>query len=198
MTNLLDAGQSSNVQKRKGYYILTRSGERFWPSDPRLEEIHIKDIAHSLSLQCRFSGHTKVPYSVAQHSLLVAEEVESKYDDKRLSRTALLHDASEAFLVDLPRPIKSMGQLGEEYRKIEDKIQKVISKKFDLIYPFPDEVMHEDLVLLVTEARDLMAHPKGEGKWFDIDPLPQKIVPMDWQESKRLFLKKFKEYTDVS
>src|SRR5690348_15201022 len=76
-----DAGQTKGVNKdRKGNYILMYSGSRFWPLDPHPEDITIEDIAHSLSRQCRFTGHTKGQiYSVGNHSILCANEAHKRY-----------------------------------------------------------------------------------------------------------------------
>jgi len=84
---------------RIGDWIQTYTGKRFWPLDPRPEDVDILDIAHSLSLLCRFTGHTSSFYSVSQHSILVAQEV-----PKRLRLWALFHDAAEAYIGDIARP----------------------------------------------------------------------------------------------
>ena len=84
--------------KRKGDWMQTHSGIQFWPLDPRPEDILIEDIAHALSNQCRFAGHCCFHYSVAQHSVLVSENVPAQD-----AMWGLLHDAGEAYLVDLPR-----------------------------------------------------------------------------------------------
>src|SRR5689334_10911717 len=83
----------------RGYNMTTFSGEPFWPLDPQPEDIRIVDIAHALSLQCRFNGHTKFHYSVAQHSLIMSFNVPLQF-----ALEALLHDAAEAYIGDLIRP----------------------------------------------------------------------------------------------
>ena len=89
----------------RGYKITTYSGKPFFPMDPRPEEIRIEDIAHSLSMQCRFNGHTKWFYSVAQHCSIMAEAMMSDgYAEYAFE--ALMHDAAEAYIGDLIRPVK--------------------------------------------------------------------------------------------
>lgn len=116
---------------RRGDWIQTEpSCTMFWPLDPRPEEIHIEDIAQALSMQCRFGGHVQKFYSVAEHCVLVASILPHK---KR--RAGLLHDASEAYCVDVPRPLK---RCLAGYTEIEARIQRAICKRFGL-----DVVDHE-------------------------------------------------------
>lgn len=112
------------------------------------DDICVDDIAHALSQIIRFTGHAKAPYSVAQHSLLVAEISPPEH---RL--WALLHDASEAYLGDVASPLKT---LLPQYRELEEKFQKVIAGRFGLSWPIPACVKHADRVALMTEKRDLL------------------------------------------
>ncbi|MDP3133715.1 MAG: phosphohydrolase, partial [Burkholderiaceae bacterium] len=84
-------------------YISTFKGNRFYPAEPRIDGIDIEDIAHGLAYQCRFNGQTSAFYSVAQHSLMVADLV-----PPALRRAALLHDAAEAYLGDMVKPLKAL------------------------------------------------------------------------------------------
>jgi len=138
-------------KERKGDWIQTFTGIAFYPLDPRVEDIDILDIAHALSNMCRFTGHTKVFYSVAEHSCRVAEIL-----PRELKLWGLLHDASEAYLVDLPRPLKRHTSLGSIYRSIEDTLMLTICNKFGLPPQMPKEVSIADDTLLATEARDLL------------------------------------------
>ena len=95
------------MSERVGDWIQTMSGVIFYPLDPRPEEIRIEDIAHALSHQCRFAGHCREFYSVAEHSVRVSRELPQEF-----MLWGLLHDASEAYLVDLPRPIKRWSAMG--------------------------------------------------------------------------------------
>ncbi|HEY6021802.1 MAG TPA: metal-dependent phosphohydrolase [Candidatus Paceibacterota bacterium] len=137
--------------------IATYSGATIKPLDPDPNAIHLEDIAHALSNSCRFTGHVKEFYSVAQHSVLAARLILDKYDnDTTLAKVALLHDASEAYLSDIARPIKQVPEFGTVYKKFEAKLEEAIAMRFDTEYPMPDEVKWADNVLLRTEQRDLM------------------------------------------
>lgn len=138
----------------RGPWVQTFTGKAFFPFDPRVEDICIEDIAHALSNICRFNGQVRTFYSVAQHSVAVSRMT----DTDRLRW--LLHDASEAYLGDMVSPLKHDPRLGEAYRAIEAKVQRVIHQKFGLGEVEHDAALHKaDLVMLATEARDLMAKP---------------------------------------
>lgn len=128
--------------------LQTISGRILSPRRPLLKDIDINDIAHALNNLCRFAGHLPNTYSVAAHSLAVCRVVERMGGTPRECLTALLHDASEAYCVDLPTPIK---RLCKDYQKIEDRFQKVIAKKFGLIYPFPKMILKADKAVLYPE-----------------------------------------------
>lgn len=167
---------------RKGNWLQTFTGKAFFPQDPQPQEITIEDIAHALSHQCRFGGHTREFYSVAQHSVLVARNVPVQD-----ALWGLLHDASEAYLVDLPTPIKRGSSLGDEYRKIECDLMKIICNKFGLPNEMPESVDRADKIVLVTEVRDLMEAPPLP--WPDnCRPLSGKIIPWSPEEAKDRFL----------
>lgn len=132
-------------------HITTYTGRSVMPLNPNPDDLDIEDIAHALSNSCRFTGHVKEFYSVAQHSYLCSTIVSDE-----LALTALLHDASEAYLSDIARPIKQQPDFGDTYKKYEQKLEKALSERFKLQYPYPDEIKWADNVLLRTEQRDLM------------------------------------------
>ena len=136
-------------------WIQTHSGRRFNPIKPNPDAIVIQDIAHALSMQCRFSGHCKDFYSVAQHSVLV-----SYICDSQDALWGLMHDASEAYLVDVPRPLKRSGKF-QAYLDFEEVMTQAICRRFGLPFKEPPSVKRADTILLATEARDLMSplHP---------------------------------------
>jgi 5'-deoxynucleotidase YfbR-like HD superfamily hydrolase len=169
-------------------WIQTHSGRRFCPTNPNPNSIVIQDIAHSLSMQCRFTGHCSHFYSVAQHSVLV-----SYICDSRDALWGLLHDASEAYLVDVPRPLKRSGKF-QAYIDFEKKMQEAVCKRFGLPYQEPASVKKADSILLATEARELMS-PLHEDWVQVVDPLPFRIDPLPPQAAKDMFMKRFFELT---
>lgn len=120
--------------------------------------ICIEDIAHALSLQCRFSGHIPEFYSVAQHSVLV-----SKLVPQTLKLQALLHDASEAYLVDIPRPIKKGLN---NYNLLEHKLMLAIAAKFRFKYPLDIAVVAMDDEMLQFEWDHVVFGTPVQGKTF--------------------------------
>lgn len=142
-------------------FITTVSGKKVTFRDPQDDQIDIKDIAYSLANQCRFNGHVSF-YSVAEHSVAVASRMAP---DQQLA--GLLHDASEAYLSDIPSPIK---QFLPDYLLMEETMQKAINKKYGVETVTPD-VKFADKDALHTEAFYLMNNPD----W----------IPKAWQPSKR-------------
>lgn len=134
---------------RKNAWIQTFTGKKFYPLQPKIEDICIEDIAHSLSMQCRYNGHCKQFYSVAQHSAVIAQ---MWFDgDIQLERYALLHDASEAYLSDIPRPLKLLPEFAF-YRNAEKKLQSIIFERFGLEPNEPEEIKKADYEILCQEA----------------------------------------------
>lgn len=133
-------------RKRKGDWMLTYTGRQFWPMDVRPGDIDIHDIARGLSMICRFGGHVTRFYSVAEHSCHVF--------DLCGTAVALLHDAPEAYIGDMVRPLKRQTP---EFMEHEARIWWVIVKKFKLPPQIPDEVKDADNVMLMTERRDLQS-----------------------------------------
>lgn len=181
--------------------IITYSNGWIHPLEPDPENIEIGDIAHALSNQCRFTGHTKEFYSVAQHSVIVSEWLEHRYDDMDPSYGSevlwgLLHDASEAYLSDIARPVKNTEPLKSVYHEAEDRLTRAIAEHFGLELPMPAVVTEADNVVLVTEARDLM---HGIGGWSaeyqKIDMLPDVIQPWGPKRAKREFLARYEFLT---
>lgn len=165
-------------------WIQTYTGRQFWPLAPRPGDIDIADIAHSLSLQCRFNGHCRSFYSVAQHSVLVSHAVPAEF-----ALWGLLHDAAEAYVSDLPRPLKATAP---DFRAAEDRVLQAIATQFGLSWPMPDAVAHADDALLATELRDLMA-PPPEPWGLPVPPLAEAITPVAAEVARQLFLTRFAE-----
>jgi len=166
---------------KKGNWIQTYSGLKMYPLDPSPEEICIEDIAHALSNICRFTGHCSQFYSVAQHSVYVSSRV-----SKENALWGLLHDASEAYLNDIAKPVKHSNEF-IQYRQAEKRLMVVIAKKFGLPIEQPDEVSEMDTILLVTEARDLGLFTPEWGL-SSVEPLKVKIQPQQPKQAKQSFL----------
>ena len=169
-------------------WILTAGARHFNYLDPRPEGIHILDIAQGLASESRYNGHTRAPYFVAQHAWLASQIV-----PRELALEALLHDASEAYCKDLPRPLK---ELLPDYQAIEARVDGVIRAAFGLPMALSPAVKKADLILLATERRDLM--PADETPWpilDGIEPLPRKITAFQPARAQALFVKRFVELT---
>ena len=108
-------------------YITTYTSVHFTPTEPKAEDIRIEDIAHALSMICRGNGHVKTFYSVGEHCINCAAEAEARGYSKRVVLACLLHDAQEAYLSDVTRPVK---QHLPEYSVYEDRLQEAIYEKF--------------------------------------------------------------------
>jgi hypothetical protein len=153
----------SDSDDRKGEWIVTFTGKKFYPLDPRPEDININDIIHALSNQCRFAGHCMQFYGVAQHCVLVS--LMCPPEDQLWG---LIHDAGEAYLVDVPSPLKKMPEF-EGYRSAEKKLMSVICDVFDLPHDEPPAVKVVDKRMLATEARDLTM-TEGRGWITEAEP----------------------------
>jgi uncharacterized protein len=127
--------------------ILTYSGKMISVTNPKADDLFIEDIAHALANQCRFGGHSYEHLSVAEHSINCALEFKHS---RALAFTALMHDSAEAYLTDLPTPIKS---LLPDYLKLEDNFNKVLAQRFGFEYPFPQKILDVDKQMLNKEMR---------------------------------------------
>ena len=154
-----------------GTRIQTVSGLYVDPLNLRVEDVRLEDIAHALSNQCRFSGHTRAFYSVAEHSVRVAGLLQEQGCPIEVVLHGLLHDASEAYLTDMPRPLKTDPAFGERHRAAEGAAQAVVLAAFNLGAEEPEAVKVADNILLATERRDLM--PKDGREWAVLDGVPE-------------------------
>jgi uncharacterized protein len=167
-------------------YVSTFSGNRFYPLEPRIDVVAIEDIAHGLAYQCRFNGQTREFYSVAQHSLIVASLVPIE-----LRLAALLHDAAEAYLGDMVKPLKV---LMPEFADLEDKVTAIIAGAFAIDFSEYGPIKRADLIALATEKRDLMPHSAERWAYLDdVRALPGPIVAMSPEQAKQAFLDQFAE-----
>ena len=161
-------------------WIQTFTGKRFDFEEISPERIDIVDIAHGLSLNCRFNGHCARFYSVAQHSVLVSELVPPEN-----ALWGLLHDAAEAYLGDITRPLK---RILPNIMEIESKILEAVAQRFALPSSVPDAVFAADDKLLATEASQLMAE-YSDGHYGPANPVAGlRITPWPWEVAEERFL----------
>lgn len=156
--------------------IATYTGHCFDLAAMDPDTIDIRDIARALSMNCRWGGHVNEFYSVAEHSARVCENVKPEF-----KLAALLHDASEAYLLDIPKPFKNMLP---DYMALEDKLMRVIAEKFGFEYPLPEEVKIADRNVLEWEWDFL------KGNKFPIRTMGPNIAEM-------VFLKEFYHWKKV-
>lgn len=169
-------------------WIQTYTGKHFDPERCGRDDIAILDIAHALSNLCRFNGHCRTFYSVAQHSVLV-----SRIMPEALALEGLLHDAAEAYLGDITRPIKSQ-LLGSWFHLMECRVNYVIVDRFGLRSTMYADLLQEaDDRALATEARDLMGADARRDWGLDADPVGVQIVPMTPEEAFNAFQDRFEE-----
>ncbi len=175
-------------------WVQTYSGGQFYPLDPREEDVNIEDIAHALSLQCRFNGHCRMFYSVAQHSVLVSEGIESLYVSDDVMMAALLHDAAEAYLPDVCGPIKGSWP---GFDDIEQKLLGTIFRALGVEWPSYENLQMIkllDKIALATEKRDLLEPLQVPWEESLSEPWVDWIVPWDCLTSEKVFLETFRSY----
>ena len=170
--------------------ILLASGTYFNLERPNPDDIHIEDIARALSFICRYTGHVRQFYSVAQHCVLASYVV-----PPHLALEALLHDAPEAYIGDVSAPLKAMLP---DYRAVEARVEAAVAERFGLPLVQSPEVKHADLVMLATEKRDLM--PVTDEPWpveLTHPALPYHITPMNAEQARHTFLDRFRWLMEV-
>jgi 5'-deoxynucleotidase YfbR-like HD superfamily hydrolase len=170
--------------------ILLFGGQYFSFVDPEHSRFSIADIAHALSHLCRFTGHVREFYSVAQHSVGVSYLVPPEH-----ALEGLLHDAPEAFLGDVAAPLK---RLLPDYKALEHRVESAVLKRFGIAMPLSDCIKRADLIMLATEQRDLMPHHDDAWEWESISgikPLDVTLVAQSATEAREMFLRRFKQLT---
>lgn len=199
-------------------WILTYTGRKFWPLEPKAADVCIEDIAHALSNICRFNGMAKNFYSVAQHSWLVSYLV---HEDTALS--GLVHDAAEAYIGAMVAPTKQLTYMldvmqsrryGPKFilvNEVEERIQKVIAQALDLPWP-PPSYKEADYTALMIERNCLMPdHPDWpKDPSYSVEMIPAHIRPMavgwagaedklqvwDPYTAKMKFIQRYRELTE--
>lgn len=177
-------------------WMQTYTGGRFYVTDMARTKFALRDIAHALSNMCRFGGHTREFYSVAQHSLMVADIVKARGGTPVQELWALMHDATEAYMIDIPTPLKATLA---GYKKREDKLMQLIADGLELPPHGEDNLLPAivklaDGVALVTEARQLV---HGTSKWTKayrkIRAYQVTISPLSPAEVELEFLKRYRD-----
>lgn len=176
-----------------GDWIQTYTGKQVFPTELRPEDVCPEDIAHSLSLQCRYAGHTRWHYSVAQHCVLICDHAFEITKDGDTALVGLLHDATEAYLVDLPAPVKDAIPA---YQEIERKAAKVIAEAFGLESIHSPLIRSLDLRIRQDERAALLGEPPAE---WDLTWLPLGINIDSWspERAEYEFTSRLYQYLDV-
>lgn len=171
------------MTERTGDWMQTFTGRQFWPLDPRADEIEITDIAHALSMACRYAGHCTRFYSVAEHSVLLSRSVPQPF-----KLWALLHDAAEAYVVDVPRPLKPYLA---GYREIEERVMSAVCERFGLDPTMPPVVKEADNRILVDERAQVMSPCAVDWNLADNTPLGVQVFGWSPAEAEAAFLAAF-------
>ncbi|ECG8590445.1 HD family hydrolase [Salmonella enterica subsp. salamae] len=172
-------------------FIQTLSGKKFNYLTSTIDDIDIEDIANSLSNICRFAGHIPEFYSVAQHSVQCSKLVPPEF-----ALEALLHDAAEAYVQDIPSPLK---RLLADYQRIEERVDSLVRIKFKLPEMQSSIVKYADLVMLATERRDLEIDDGT--KWECLEGIPAtdlfQIIPLHPGQAFGAFITRFNELVEI-
>lgn len=176
-------------------YITTYTGNHFDPMQPDMDAIDIKDIAHALSLTCRGNGHVKNFFSVGQHCVYCALEAETRGYSRRVILGCLLHDASEVYMSDVPRPFKVVLT---EYIEAEDKLIDLIHTKFlgspleeeekKLVSEIDDDILYYDMIELLNVSQNSPAPKLG----IELD---YSVVPFECIE--KAYMEIFEKYMNA-
>lgn len=146
--------------------IITSSGEWFSFEEDTNSTIKILDIAHALSMMCRFGCHSPVFYSVAEHCVLSSSFAVAQGKPRQIQRECLLHDAHEAYTGDMCAPLK---RLCPEYQKIEERVQEQVLRHFNIGILSPSV---KDIDLGMLKAEHAKFWPDDEARWEGLDKVP--------------------------
>ncbi len=199
--------------KRYGSYIWTASGRNFWPLDPRPEDVCIEDVARGVATECRYSGHIGIGtgysyYSVAEHCVIVSIYAERRARALGLPEATvwawalegLLHDASEAYIGDVARPVKYQPAM-RVYRRLERHLERVIAQRFGIVStPLSKrEIKVIDSRVLIDEIDAFMILSDGDTLEGQIaksgEPLGAAIAGLSPAHAEHVFLQRYAEVT---
>ena len=189
-------------------YIFTRSGGRVYFDEPENSDFNIEDIAWGLAMTARWCGQSKVFVSVAQHCCIVHDMLPDA-----LKLQGLMHDASEAYLHDITRPLKRMLS---EYKAIEALMEQALANKYEYAYPYDEQVKLADNMAMAQEVRDIInvpgdfTHSFGESflSQYRVQeltyrklglpaPVSDILVPMNMHKAHDEFMLRFNRMTKV-
>lgn len=175
----------TTTEPRIGNWMQTYTGRAFWPLDPRPEDINPLDIAHALGHLCRYGGHVRKHYSVAEHCLLLSQAVSPEN-----ALWALLHDATEAYIGDMVRPLK---QMMPHFQTVEDNLMDVICYRFELEPEMPEEVHQADARILVNEKNALMGPSPLPWEQDGLEPLAVEIRALSAYQASNSYMARLNE-----
>lgn len=197
MTNLMSRGEGEAEGWQTEHppgdrWIQTYTGRKFYPLNPSPDDIDILDIAHALAMKVRYTGHCRAFYSVAEHSIHMARFADGYIDGPEVALWALLHDASEAYLPDVSRPIKDQIP---GFREWEDAILEAVAIKYDLLWPIPPDVQDFvkglDTRILLTEMDLLLPGDEARNTLDGYEPLDVRLHLWTPAWAEREFLSVF-------
>ena len=174
--------------ERVGDWMVTYSGQKFWPLDPRADEMRIVDVAHHLAMMPRFGGACKSHYSVAEHCVIGSHLVQPEF-----AFEFLMHDAEETWAPDMINPIKHHSVAGERYSVIGQGIDRVVRMKWNLPACQSSAIKRIDAALCEVEKRQVFQIYPGE-----LDPMvlpDMRLHFWKWQKAEAKFLERFMELT---
>ena len=185
---LADPAENAAATIDRGGWMQTFTGRAYHHARPQLRSIHLNDIAHALGMICRFGGHTSRFYSVAEHSVLVSQCVPKEH-----AFVALMHDATEAYVGDMARPLKHA--VGRAYTDLEHTAWLAICDEFDMDPELPACVHEADNAVLLAERDALMVLPPPyPWTWAaGLKPAPVQILGLMPPDAKALFRERFWE-----
>jgi hypothetical protein len=180
-------------QHRLGNWMRTATGNKFWPEDPRSQDVYIADIAHHLSMLCRFTGAVRKFYSVAEHSVHVSNLVEEQGYSNEVQLQALLHDATEAYIADINRPAKA-SPLMQGYKTMEGQIWFAIAHRFNVPVEMHEAVHKADVAAYYAERDKLMYVEPNQVDMLDKEWHMPGTWVMCWtpEMSRHMFLERYR------
>lgn len=199
---MADAMKNADAMDLSKIYAHTASGKKFYPYDCKPDQIDVETIARHLACQARWNGATRhrfitdrIFYSVAEHSVYVADYVAQELNRPDLAFDALMHDAAEAYIPDLIRPLKYSPEFRAPFKALEEKIEEVIARKYRLQFPMPKEVKHADDAVCLAEWHQIVPRERGE-MWgnalvTEAKPAQIGIAMLQPLEAYQLFMERY-------